>query len=131
MKMDLKYTLFLYILSFICTNHVKALTEAEIRFQGGLGKIAEELNADGKTKFIYKPIQNVNLLQYIFLENTVPPKGQDFHNIEGPRCKTDRIGIVGAGWAGIDMAYQLKKLGFTDITILDKRTRLLYMNLFG
>ena len=44
--------------------------------------------------------------------------------IEGPRCLTDRIGIVGAGAAGIHMAYLLKGKGFKHITIFEKSDRI-------
>ena len=44
--------------------------------------------------------------------------------IEGPRCFDDRIGIVGAGTAGIHMAYLLKEKGFKDITIFEKSDRI-------
>ena len=34
-----------------------------------------------------------------------------------------RVAIVGAGWAGIDLAFRLKKIGFTNVTILEKSNR--------
>ena len=37
--------------------------------------------------------------------------------------KTDRIAIVGAGPAGVTMAYLLKKRGFQDITVFEKEDR--------
>ena len=44
-------------------------------------------------------------------------------NIRGPRKRSDSIAIVGAGAAGVHMAYLLKKRGFRDVTILEKRSR--------
>ena len=43
--------------------------------------------------------------------------------IRGPRRLSDSIAIVGAGPAGVHMAYLLKKKGFTDITLLEKSSR--------
>ncbi len=54
----------------------------------------------------------------------VPPKGTPFPNIPGPKCKTDRIGIVGAGLSGIHMAYLLKERGFKNVRILEKDNRI-------
>jgi hypothetical protein len=54
------------------------------------------------------------------VQQTVPPKGLAFPKIDGPKCLTSKIGIVGAGPAGIHMAYELKKRGFKDVTIFEK-----------
>ena len=54
----------------------------------------------------------------------MPPKGQDFPPINGPKCLNSKIGIVGAGPSGVHMAYSLKKLGFTDVTILERTNRI-------
>ena len=43
--------------------------------------------------------------------------------IPGPHCTTDRIGIVGAGWGGVDMAFQLKRQGFQNVKIMEKDFR--------
>ena len=43
--------------------------------------------------------------------------------MDGPSCLDAPIGIVGAGWAGIDMAYRLKMKGYTDVTVLEKLNR--------
>ena len=34
-----------------------------------------------------------------------------------------RIGIVGAGPAGLHMAFELKRLGFSDVQIIEKTNR--------
>ena len=43
--------------------------------------------------------------------------------IRGPRRFRDSIAIVGAGPAGVHMAYLLKKKGFKDVTLLERRSR--------
>lgn len=49
------------------------------------------------------------------------PKGIPFvEHIPSPKSLSDRIAIVGAGPAGIHMAYLLKKEGFTNIVVLEK-----------
>ncbi len=53
-----------------------------------------------------------------------PSKGIPFPNIPGPKCKTHRIGIVGAGPSGIHMAYELKQRGFKNVRILEKSNRI-------
>ena len=53
-----------------------------------------------------------------------PSKGQDFHSIPGPKSKSSKIGIVGGGVSGVHMAYSLKKLGYKDVTIMEKSNRL-------
>ena len=50
--------------------------------------------------------------------------GIPFQPISGPQSKNARIGIVGAGAAGVHMAYLLKKDGYTDVTILEKSRRI-------
>ena len=50
--------------------------------------------------------------------------GIPFQPISGPQNKNARIGIVGAGAAGVHMAYLLKKDGYTDVTILEKSRRI-------
>ena len=57
-----------------------------------------------------------------------PPKGEPFRNIPGPRTQVrcspllaqDRVCIVGAGPAGIDMALQLKERGFSNVVVFEK-----------
>ena len=44
--------------------------------------------------------------------------------IPGPEKISDKIGIVGAGPAGIHMAYLLKRRGFKNVEILEKSNRL-------
>lgn len=46
------------------------------------------------------------------------------YKIPGPRRLTDKIGIVGAGPAGIHMALLLKRKGFKNIEILEKTSRI-------
>ena len=45
------------------------------------------------------------------------------YKIRGPKSKHDKIAIVGAGPSGIHMAYMLKKLGYTNLHILEKADR--------
>lgn len=40
-----------------------------------------------------------------------------------PHCRDARIVIIGAGPAGLHMAFQLKKRGYNEITILEKESR--------
>ena len=40
-----------------------------------------------------------------------------------PHCRDARIVIIGAGPAGLHMAFQLKKRGYNEITILEKASR--------
>jgi NADPH-dependent glutamate synthase beta subunit-like oxidoreductase len=54
------------------------------------------------------------------VQDEVEPKGRPFPNIRGPKCLNSKIGIVGAGASGVHMAYELKKLGYEDVTILEK-----------
>ena len=54
-----------------------------------------------------------------------PPKGVPFPaKIPSPRSIHDKIAIVGAGPAGIHMAYLLKKKGFKNIVIYEKSDRI-------
>ena len=46
-----------------------------------------------------------------------------FEKINGPK-KTDRIGVIGAGPAGVHMAYLLKQKGFSDVTIIERSNRI-------
>lgn len=49
------------------------------------------------------------------------PKGIPFpERIPSPKCRNERIAIVGAGPAGIHMAYLLKKKGFQNVVLLEK-----------
>ncbi|XP_069107937.1 uncharacterized protein [Argopecten irradians] len=43
-----------------------------------------------------------------------------FPKIKGPRCKHDKIAIIGAGPSGIHMAYRLKEEGYTRVTVFEK-----------
>ena len=51
--------------------------------------------------------------------------GIEFSTINGPQNKKSKIGIVGGGVSGVHMAYSLKKMGFEDVTILEKSNHLL------
>ena len=53
-----------------------------------------------------------------YFENVYPGK------IPGPQSRKDRIAVVGAGSAGVHMAYLLKRKGFTNITILEQSKRI-------
>ena len=53
----------------------------------------------------------------------LPSKGQPFGQVQGPKCKNAKIGIVGAGVSGTHMAWLLKRAGYTDVTILEKTDR--------
>ena len=44
--------------------------------------------------------------------------------IKGPKSYEDKIGIVGAGPAGIHMATLLKEIGFKDITVFERSCRI-------
>lgn len=46
------------------------------------------------------------------------------YKIPGPKYLDDKIAIVGAGAAGVHMAYLLKKKGFTNIEILESNNRI-------
>jgi hypothetical protein len=53
-----------------------------------------------------------------------PPKGIPFPtSIPSPRSLDERIAIVGAGAAGIHMAYLLKRKGFQNIVVYEKSDR--------
>ncbi|XP_062595005.1 uncharacterized protein LOC134256377 [Saccostrea cucullata] len=45
-----------------------------------------------------------------------------YPRIRGPRSVTDRIAIVGAGPAGLHMAFELQKQGFQNIVIFESRS---------
>ena len=54
-----------------------------------------------------------------------PPKGIPFPStIPSPQSVNDKIAIVGAGPAGIHMAYLLKKKGFQNINVYEKSDRI-------
>ena len=56
------------------------------------------------------------------LEADRPTKGSPFPTIDGPRTH-EKVCIVGAGPAGIDMAVRLKDKGFSNLTIFEKTGR--------
>lgn len=51
------------------------------------------------------------------------PKGKPFTALTQKPRPCDRVVIVGAGLAGLHMAYQLKKKGFDQIVVLEKESR--------
>ena len=64
----------------------------------------------------------LNVDKLLSLLDPVPSKGSPFPQIPGPG-RQDKVCIVGAGPAGIDMALKLKKLGYGRIKILEKTNR--------
>ena len=56
------------------------------------------------------------------LDADIPAKGIPFPSIDGPKTH-EKVCIVGAGPAGIDMAVRLKDKGFTNLTIFEKTGR--------
>ena len=52
------------------------------------------------------------------------PRGDAFPTISSPRSTDEKIAIVGAGPAGIHMAYLLKKKGFKNIVVYEKTGRI-------
>ena len=52
-----------------------------------------------------------------------PSHGIPFPKIRGPKSKSARIGVVGAGPGGTHMAWLLKRAGYKDVTILEKTDR--------
>ncbi|XP_060075497.1 uncharacterized protein LOC132555163 [Ylistrum balloti] len=58
------------------------------------------------------------LEQYNVVDETL--LSTPFPKIQGPKSKQDRIAIIGAGPAGIHMAYKLKVAGYTNITVFEK-----------
>ena len=56
------------------------------------------------------------------LDADLPAKGCPFPKITGPKTH-EKVCIVGAGPAGIDMAVRLKDKGFTNLTIFEKTGR--------
>ena len=52
----------------------------------------------------------------------LPPKGEPFPTINGPKPK-EKVCIVGAGPAGIHMAVRLKELGYKHLIIFEKSGR--------
>ncbi len=58
------------------------------------------------------------------ISQPLPPKGIPFPSIPGPRCKADRIGVVGAGPSGTHMAYLLKQAGYDNVVIMEKENRI-------
>ena len=59
------------------------------------------------------------------VQSNPPPKGIPFPTvIPSPRSVKDKIAIVGAGPAGIHMAYLLKKKGFQNVVVYEKTGRI-------
>lgn len=50
-------------------------------------------------------------------------QGRPFPIITGPNNRHSKVGIIGAGPSGLHMAYELKRRGFTDVTILEATDR--------
>ena len=66
----------------------------------------------------YKEIERI-------VDSNPPPKGIPFPTtIPSPRSVNDKIAIVGAGAAGIHMAYLLKKKGFQNIVVYETTNRI-------
>ena len=63
------------------------------------------------------------MLSKVSIEGPSEPMGTPFPSINGPLSQDTRIGVVGAGLAGVHMAYSLKKAGFRYKRILMKSTR--------
>ena len=58
------------------------------------------------------------------VNSSPPPKGIPFPtSIPSPRRLNEKIAIVGAGPAGVHMAYMLKKKGFQNIVVYEKTDR--------
>ena len=56
------------------------------------------------------------------LDKDFPAKGIPFPRIDGPRAH-EKVCIIGAGPAGIDMAVRLKDKGFKNLTLFEKTGR--------
>ena len=56
------------------------------------------------------------------LHDNSPPEGEPFPIINGPK-QDEKVCIVGAGPAGIDMALRLKDKGYSKITMFEKTGR--------
>ena len=82
------------------------------------------MNITSLTLFYHKDFTQTieNLIAKMYLPGT--PKGSDFPSVPGPQCYTSKIGIVGAGPSGVHMAYSMKKMGFTDVTLLERSDRI-------
>ena len=52
------------------------------------------------------------MLSKVSTEGPSEPMGTPFPSINGPLSQDTSIGVVGAGLAGVHMAYSLKKAGF-------------------
>ncbi|XP_060078027.1 uncharacterized protein LOC132557547 [Ylistrum balloti] len=53
------------------------------------------------------------------MSKPIEPRGEAFPNITGPASFDSRIAVLGADAAGVHMAYRLKKLGYTNVIILE------------
>ena len=74
--------------------------------------------ANDQTEDFYKRLVGI-------VNSSPSPKGTPFPDfIPSPKCLNDRIGIVGAGPAGIHMAYLLKKKGFNNVVVLEGSERI-------
>ncbi|XP_021360067.1 uncharacterized protein LOC110454720 isoform X2 [Mizuhopecten yessoensis] len=58
------------------------------------------------------------------LSEPIAAKGEAFPNITGPKSFDSKIAILGAEPAGIHMAYKLKKLGYTNVVVLEPEDRI-------
>jgi hypothetical protein len=59
----------------------------------------------------------------LLVSSTEEPKGTPFSPLISKPDPSQRIAVVGAGIAGLHMAYLLKKKGFNNIVVLEKTSR--------
>ena len=62
-------------------------------------------------------------MKLLFLASSLFAVGYAQEGITSAPSKTSRVAVVGAGPSGLGMAHELSKLGFVDITVLEKSNR--------
>ena len=67
---------------------------------------------------LFEVVTNLTIL----VTSDLPPKGDPFPKINGPK-PSDHVCIIGAGPAGIHMAVSLKEKGYQNIKIFEKTGR--------